>query len=214
MASFFVSRIDVMVDQQLEAKLPAAKSAEEKQRLEWLQGKTAIANAKLAYVKFKEIFASARFQALAQKGARVQRMLWASTGTKNPHYSDTLYIDTLIGPDTVNTMPVASLEAYRDHGKPAARIEEGLDEARPVMQQLAEEGIDLAVMTRKLEDQGVELFTKDYEKLLAALAEKRRQYCFGAAGAAAEIGGQLAGGHGRGARPAGGAELSAPLVGS
>ena len=176
-ASFFVSRIDAMADQQLEAKLPAAKSAEEKQRLEWLQGKTAIANAKLAYVKFKEIFSSARFQALAQKGARVQRMLWASTGTKNPHYSDTLYIDTLIGPDTINTMPVASLAAYRDHGKPAARIEEGLDEARTVMQQLAEEGIDLAAMTRKLEDQGVESFTKDYEKLLAALAEKRRQYC-------------------------------------
>ena len=175
-ASFFVSRIDAMADQQLEAKLPAAKSAEEKQRLEWLEGKTAIANAKLAYVKFKEIFASARFQALAQKGARVQRMLWASTGTKNPHYSDTLYIDTLIGPDTINTMPVASLEAYRDHGKPAARIEEGLDEARTVMQQLAEEGIDLAAITRKLEDQGVESFTKDYEKLLAALAEKRRQY--------------------------------------
>ena len=175
-ASFFVSRIDVLVDQHLEAKVPAAKNAEEKQRLEWLQGKTAIANAKLAYVKFKEIFANPRFQALAQKGARVQRMLWASTGTKNPHYSDTLYIDTLVGPDTVNTMPVPSLAAYRDHGKPATRIEEGLDEARTVMQQLAEEGIDLAAMTRKLEDQGVELFTKDYEKLLAALAEKRRQY--------------------------------------
>ncbi|MGD0223936.1 MAG: bifunctional transaldolase/phosoglucose isomerase [Terriglobia bacterium] len=175
-ASFFVSRIDVMGDQQLAAKIPAAKNAEEKQRLEWLEGKTAIANAKLAYVKFKEIFASARFQALAKKGARVQRMLWASTGTKNPNYSDTLYIDTLIGPDTINTMPVASLAAYRDHGKPAPRIEEGLDEARSVMQQLAEEGLDLAVMTRKLEEQGVDLFTKDYEKLLAALAEKRRQY--------------------------------------
>ena len=181
-ASFFVSRIDVMIDQILEVKVPAATSAEEKQRLQWLEGKTAIANAKLAYVKFKEIFAGARFRALAAKGARVQRMLWASTGTKNPHYSDTLYIDTLIGPDTINTMPVASLEAYRDHGKPAARIEEGLDQARAVMQQLADEGINIAEITRKLEDQGVDSFTKDYQKLLASLAEKRRQYLGAPAG--------------------------------
>jgi transaldolase/glucose-6-phosphate isomerase len=181
-ASFFVSRIDVMVDQHLDAKLPAAKSAEENQRLQWLEGKTAIANAKLAYVKFKEIFSTARFQALAQKGARVQRMLWASTGTKNPHYSDTLYIDTLIGPDTVNTMPVASLEAYRDHGKPAIRIGEGLEESRAVMQKLAEEGIDVAAITKKLEDQGVESFTKDYQKLLASLTEKRRLYMVAPAG--------------------------------
>jgi len=181
-ASFFVSRIDVMVDQQLDAKLATAKSAEEKQTLQWLEGKTAIANAKLAYVKFKEIFSTSRFQALAQKGARVQRMLWASTGTKNPHYSDTLYIDTLIGPDTVNTMPVPSLEAYRDHGKPATRIEEGLDESRTVMQKLAEEGIDVAAITRKLEDQGVESFTKDYQKLLASITEKRRRYAVAPAG--------------------------------
>jgi transaldolase/glucose-6-phosphate isomerase len=176
-ASFFVSRIDTMTDQQLEAKLAVAKSPEEKQRLESLRGKTAVANAKLAYAKFKEIVASARFQALAQKGARVQRMLWASTGTKNPQYSDTLYVDTLIGPDTINTMPAATLAAYRNQGKPAARIEEGLDESRAVMRQLAEAGIDLAAITRKLEDQGVESFTKDYEKLLAALAEKGRRYC-------------------------------------
>jgi transaldolase/glucose-6-phosphate isomerase len=175
-ASFFVSRIDVMTDQQLDQKLSAAKSDDEKKRLGWLEGKTAIANAKLAYVKFKEISSSSRFQALAQKGARVQRMLWASTGTKNPHYSDTLYIDTLIGRDTINTMPVASLEAYRDHGKPALRIEEGLDESRKVMQELKAAGIDLAAITRKLEDQGVESFTKDYQKLLAALGQKRQQY--------------------------------------
>lgn len=173
-ASFFVSRIDVAVDQQLAAKLPTAKSAEEKQRLQWLEGKTAIANAKLAYVKFKEIFSSGRFKALAQKGARVQRMLWASTGTKNPSYSDTLYIDTLIGPDTVNTMPVASLDAYRDHGKPAIRIGDDVDEARSVMAQLAQEGVDLSVVTRKLEEQGVESFSKDYEKLLASIEQKRR----------------------------------------
>jgi transaldolase len=180
-ASFFVSRIDTMADQQIEAKLAEARSDSDKQRLQSLLGKTAVANAKLAYVKFKEIFSSARFQALAQKGARAQRMLWASTGTKNPKYSDTLYVDTLIGPDTVNTMPAATLNAYRDHGKPASTIAQGVEESRAVMKQLAEVGIDLAAITRKLEDQGVESFTKDYEKLLAALSEKRRKYAPGTA---------------------------------
>ncbi len=188
-ASFFVSRIDVMVDKQLDSRLPSAKNDDEKKRLQWLEGKTAIANAKLAYVKFKEIFSSQRFQALAKKGARAQRMLWASTGTKNPNYSDTLYIDTLIGPDTVNTMPVASLEAYRDHGKPASRIEEGLDEARTVFRMLVEEGIDISVDTRNLEEQGVDSFTKDYQKLLAALDEKRRQYAAAGATQPASAGG-------------------------
>ena len=181
-ASFFVSRIDTMADQQLEAKIASAPSAGEKQLLAGLLGKTAVANAKLAYVKFKEIFSGARFQALAQKGARVQRMLWASTGTKNPKYSDTLYVDTLIGPDTINTMPAPTLAAYRDHGQPAARLEEGLDEAHAVMKNLAAGGIDLAAITRKLEDQGVEAFAKDYEKLLNALAEKRKQYSTAAVG--------------------------------
>jgi transaldolase len=174
-ASFFVSRIDVLVDQQLEQRLPSAKNAAETAQLKWLEGKTAIANAKLAYVKFKEIFSGPRFKALEKKGARVQRMLWASTGTKNPAYSDTLYIDTLIGPDTINTMPVASLEAYRDHGKPAVRIEDGLDECRKVMQALKDEGIDIDVDTAKLEQQGVDSFTKDYQKLLASLDEKRQK---------------------------------------
>ena len=151
-ASFFVSRIDTMADQQIEAKLKEAKSAAEKEKLTNLLGKTANANAKLAYVKFKEIFASPRFRALAGKGARVQRMLWASTGTKNPRYSDTLYVDPLIGPDTINTMPAATMAAYRDHGKPRATIEEGLDEARGALKQLAGVGIDLAAITGKLEE--------------------------------------------------------------
>ena len=175
-ASFFVSRIDTLADQQLEARMSEAKSTKEKKRLADLLGKTANANAKLAYVKFKEIFSRPRFQALAQKGARVQRMLWASTSTKNPKYNDTLYVDHLIGPDTINTMPAATLAAYRDHGKPRTTIEEGLDEASSVMKQLAEAGIDLAAITRKLEDQGVEAFAKDYEKLLASIAEKRRHF--------------------------------------
>lgn len=182
-ASFFVSRIDTAADQQLEANISAAGSPEEKQRLQNLLGKTAVANAKLAYVKFKEIFASPRFQTLRNQGARVQRMLWASTGTKNPKYSDTLYVDSLIGPDTVNTMPSATLDAYRDHGKPALRIEEGVDESRAVMKQLTAAGIDLAAITHKLEDQGVESFTKDYEKLLASLEEKRRKYAVQVSGA-------------------------------
>jgi transaldolase/glucose-6-phosphate isomerase len=175
-ASFFVSRIDTMADQQLEARLAGARSPEEKQHIESLLGKTAIANAKLAYVKFKEIFSSSRFQALEKKGARVQRMLWASTGTKNPKYSDTLYVDTLVGPDSVNTMPAATLEAYRDHGKPALRIEDGVAEAHSVMQQLSEVGVDLGAITAKLEDQGVDSFTKDYQKLLGSIAEKRKKY--------------------------------------
>lgn len=175
-ASFFVSRIDTMADQQIDAKLSAAKSDEEKLRLQGLLGKTAVANAKLAYVKFKEIFGGSRFQALAQKGARVQRMLWASTGTKNPKYSDTLYVDTLIGPDSINTMPAATVDAYRDHGHPAPRIEEGVEESRVVMKQLADAGIDLAAITKKLEDQGVDSFTKDYQKLLGSLSEKRKKY--------------------------------------
>lgn len=173
-ASFFVSRIDTLADQQLEARLSEAKSAKEKQKLADLLGKTANANAKLAYAKFKEIFSSSRFLRLAEKEARVQRMLWASTSTKNPKYPDTLYVDDLIGSDTINTMPAPTLEAYRDHGKPRRTIEEGLDEARTVMKQLAEVGIDLAAITRKLEEQGVEAFAKDYRKLLDAIAEKRR----------------------------------------
>jgi transaldolase/glucose-6-phosphate isomerase len=175
-ASFFVSRIDTMTDQQIEAKLKEAKSPAEKATLTNLLGKTANANAKLSYVKFQEIFSSLRFQVLAAKGARVQRMLWASTGTKNPKYSDTVYVEPLIGPHTINTMPIATMDAYRDHGKPRTTIMEGLDEARSVMTQLAGVGIDLAAITRKLEEQGVEAFAQDYAKLLASINEKSRQF--------------------------------------
>src|SRR5208282_3912332 len=107
------------------------------------------------------------------KGARVQRMLWASTSTKNPKYRDTLYAAELIGPDTIDTMPASTLDAFRDHGKVLATIEEGLAESRQVMAQLAEVGIDFVAVTRKLEEQGVEAFAKDYQKLLKSIAEKR-----------------------------------------
>ena len=172
-ASFFVSRIDTLVDQQLDALLREAKTDAERQRISGLFGKAAVANAKLAYQRFKEIFAGPRFQMLVQKGARVQRMLWASTSTKNPKYRDILYAEELIGPDTVDTMPASTLDAFRDHGRVRATIEEGLTESRQVMAQLAEVGIDFAAITRTLEEQGVEAFAKDYQKLLHSIAEKR-----------------------------------------
>ena len=174
-ASFFVSRIDTLVDQQLDARLREAKRDAERERISALFGKAAIANAKLAYQRFKEIFAGSRFQTLAQKGARVQRILWASTSTKNPKYRDILYAEELIGPDTVDTMPASTLDAFRDHGKVRVMIEEGLAESRQVMAQLAEAGIDIAAVTRQLEEQGVEAFAKDYQKLLNSIAEKRAQ---------------------------------------
>jgi transaldolase/glucose-6-phosphate isomerase len=174
-ASFFVSRIDTLVDQQLDARLRAAKTDAERGRISALFGKAAIANAKLAYRRFKEIVAGTRFQRLAQKGARVQRMLWASTSTKNPKYRDVLYAEELIGPDTIDTMPASTLDAFRDHGKVRATIEVGVAASRQVMAQLAEVGIDFAAVTRTLEEQGVEAFAKDYQKLLDSIAEKRAQ---------------------------------------
>ncbi len=173
-ASFFISRIDTLADQQLEAKLAAARSLEEQKKIEALMGRTAVANAKLAYRRFQEIFSTPRFEGLARKGARVQRMLWASTSTKNPKYGDILYVQELIGPDTVNTMPLATMTAYRDHGKPRATVEENLEAAREMMAQLKECGIDLRAITQKLEDQGVELFAKDFRKLLDVIEEKRK----------------------------------------
>ncbi len=172
-ASVFVSRIDSLLDPQFEAKLQSAASPEERKKIESLIGKVAVANTKLIYQKYKEIFKTARFEALAQKGARVQRPLWGSTSTKNPKYNDVLYVEDLIGPDTVNTMPTATMDAFRDHGKTRATIEEGLDEARQVIAQLAAAGIDLGAVTQQLEDQGVEAFAHDYKKLLASIEEKK-----------------------------------------
>jgi transaldolase len=129
-ASFFVSRIDNLIDTQLETKIKHESNGSLRAVMEGLRGKVAIANAKLAYQKFEEIFESQDFQALKAKGARVQRVLWASTGTKNPNYSDTLYVDQLIGPDTVNTMPEATFAAFREHGIVKNAIQEGLEEAK------------------------------------------------------------------------------------
>ena len=176
-ASVFVSRIDSLVDKQLEAKLAAAKTPEERKKIEGLAGRVAVANTKLIYQKYKEIFLTPRFESLAKKGARVQRPLWGSTSTKNPKYSDILYVQDLIGRDTVNTMPTQTIDAYRDHGKPEAdTIEQGLDDARKVISTLPEVGIDLKAVTQQLEDNGVEAFAKDYKKLLSSIEEKKGSF--------------------------------------
>jgi transaldolase/glucose-6-phosphate isomerase len=132
----------------------------------------AVANAKLAYEIYGEIFKSERFKQLQAKGAKVQRCLWASTSTKNPEYSDVLYVEDLVGPDTVNTMPKATLDAYADHGEPANRIEEGLDEAKALMSQLEEVGIDMQKVTDELIDEGVKSFESAFEKLLDSIRQK------------------------------------------
>jgi len=172
-ASFFVSRIDTLVDRLLDAKLGVASAEAQRERIAALEGKVAIANAKAAYEKFKAIFSSARFQPLAAKGARVQRVLWASTSTKNPKYRDVVYAEELIGADTVDTMPPATVTAFRDHGRVRPSLEEDVAGGHRVLQQLAEVGVSLQAATQQLEDEGVASFTRDFEKLLQALAEKR-----------------------------------------
>ncbi len=162
-ASFFLSRIDTLLDP-LIAKNPRAAG---------LEGRIAVANAKVACAAFERVSAGGRWKALAAQGARPQRLLWASTSTKNPSYSDTLYVEPLIGRDTVNTMPMETLDAYRDHGKPAPRLREGLDEARQHLARLAAAGIDLAAATAQLEAEGVRKFVEPFDKLLAALEAKR-----------------------------------------
>lgn len=172
-ASFFVSRIDTAVDAALDAKIAEANDPDEKAQLAALKGKVAIANAKLAYRRYETLFGAGRFDALKAKGARAQRLLWASTGTKNKAYPDTLYVEELIGPNTVNTVPPATLDAFRDHGKARASLEEDVDGAARVLERLARSGIDLDTITRKLVVEGVDLFKDAFDKLLGAVAEKR-----------------------------------------
>src|SRR5215468_10922409 len=172
-ASVFVSRIDTAVDTQLEFRIRRSEDKNEKDLLSGLLGKTAIANAKMQYQRFKEIFSSERFAKLKAQGARVQRPLWASTGTKNPNYSDVLYVESLIGPDTVNTVPPATFTAFRDHGKARLTIEENLDEAKQTLAKLAEAGIDLKQVCQKLQDDGVKAFADSFESLMQSLASKR-----------------------------------------
>ncbi|HEV7859054.1 MAG TPA: transaldolase [Pyrinomonadaceae bacterium] len=172
-ASFFVSRVDTMIDSDLEYRARHASRPEEKAMLEGLGGRAAVANAKVAYQKFKEIFHGPRFAELKEQGAQVQRCLWASTGTKNPKYSDVLYVDNLIGPETVNTVPPQTYEAIRDHGKAALTIEEGLDESHDVIARLGEIGIDLKAVTDKLQKDGLEAFVKSFDTLEQSIEAKR-----------------------------------------
>ncbi len=172
-ASFFVSRVDTAVDKELDGKIAAASSDDERTKLEGLKGKAAVANAKLAYGSFKELFNSERFDKLKAHGARPQRPLWASTGTKNPAYSDVLYVTTLIGPHTVNTMPRSTIQAFLDHGDVRRTVDEDVDEARKLMADLAAVGIDFDAITDRLENEGIDLFVKSFENLLAGVEEKR-----------------------------------------
>jgi len=173
-ASFFVSRIDTMVDEALDKKIAAANDPAEKARLKGLQGKIAIANAKLAYQLYQHIFRDERWQRLAQHGAQTQRLLWASTGTKNKAYSDVLYVEELIGPDTVNTMPPATMEAFRDHGRPRMSLEEDVPAAEAAMSALAKAGISIDEITARLVEDGVRLFAEAADNLYAAVQKKRR----------------------------------------
>jgi transaldolase / glucose-6-phosphate isomerase len=175
-ASFFVSRIDTEVDARLDRLRKSTSDAALHARIDGLRGKAAVANAKLAYRIFREeLTASPRWQALAARGARPQRLLWASTGTKDPRYSDVMYVDELCGPDTVNTVPPQTLEAYRDHGHPSPVLLEGVDEAAAVLEGLAGLGIDLAEVTDLLLEQGVALFEDAIDALLASIAELQRR---------------------------------------
>lgn len=164
-ASFFVSRVDSSIDKLLEKVEGGAA----------LMGQAAIANAKVAYARFGELFSGARWSALAAAGARVQRPLWASTGTKNPKYSDVLYIDTLIGPDTVNTVPPATLTAILDHGVAARTIDVNVAQAYETLAQLMQLGIHIHVVAEALQTEGVASFAKSFETLMAALSEKRQR---------------------------------------
>ena len=168
-ASFFVSRIDALVDSTLEQMLQNEKDEDRRASLEALRGRVAIANAKLAYQHYQALSASDRWQTLAAKGARPQRLLWASTGVKNPTYRDVLYVEELIGPDTVNTMPVPTFEAFRDHGVVAATLTLGVDDARQVMAALETVGISMLDVTDRLQTDAVRLFVVPFDKLLGAI---------------------------------------------
>jgi transaldolase len=164
-ASFFVSRVDTEADKRLDA----IGGHDE------LEGRLAIANAKLAYGRYKEIFAGPRWEALAASGASTQRCLWASTSTKNPEYRDVMYVEQLIGPETVNTMPKETIEAFQEHGEVRPTLEEGLDEARALLDELAAAGVDYDDVTRVLEEEGVQKFADSFEELLEGVAAKRAQ---------------------------------------
>jgi transaldolase / glucose-6-phosphate isomerase len=168
-ASFFISRIDTLVDSVAAEKLKSESDTNRRAKLESIQGKVAIANGKLTYEAYERIFSAPRWKALAAKGAQTQRVLWASTSTKNPKYRDVLYVEEMIGPDTVNTVPPATLDAFRNHGKPRQSLTEDVDGARKTMADLAAAGIVMKDVTDKLTVDGVKLFAEAFAKLLEAV---------------------------------------------
>ncbi len=172
-ASFFISRVDGLLDERLE-KL-AQRHPAQSEAILGLRGKLAVANAKLAYRQFQHTFGGARWQSLAAAGAQLQRPLWASTSTKNPAYPDLLYVDTLIGPHTVNTMPPKTLEAFQDHGTPAQTVDQGVEQAAADMQMLATVGISMLEATDELEQDGVKKFADSYTDLIATIAKRRAE---------------------------------------
>ncbi len=172
-ASFFLSRIDTLVDTTLEKVI--AEGGNQSQLAQKLYGQVAIASAKRAYMIYKELFAGERFRPLAERGANVQRLLWASTSTKNPAFDELKYVEALIGPDTVNTLPMETLKAYRKQGNPAARLEEGMEESAQLLQLLPEVGISLTAVTKQLEEEGIQKFIKPFSSLLKVIEEKREQ---------------------------------------
>jgi transaldolase len=173
-ASFFVSRVDTNADKKLDARIKEARSDQEKQQAKWLRGRLAIDNARIAYQAFEEVFRAARFAMLRKSGVALQRPLWASTSTKDPAYPDLYYVEALIAPDTVDTLPPETLEAYRDHGDPKIRIAEDLAGARQAFEGLREVGIDQKQIFRELEEEGVRKFSDSYDTLLKALEEKEK----------------------------------------
>jgi len=169
-ASFFLSRIDTLVDTKLDELL--AKSPSNQQQLIALRGQSAIASARLAYQDYKQLFTGERWQQLAAAGAKTQHLLWASTSAKDPAYSDIKYVEALIGAETINTLPMETLLAYRDHGEPAARLEHNIDTAQLTLKELADIGLDLNVITDQLEEEGVQKFIMAYTALLKNLHQR------------------------------------------
>ena len=174
-ASFFVSRVDTAVDKRIDALIESTSDESAKQQLDALHGKAAIANAKLAYAAYKEIFSGPRWEALAQHGARVQRCLWASTSTKNPKYRDILYAEQLIGPDTVDTMPETTIDAFLDHGEVERTVDKDVDEARTQYAAIERAGISMDEVTLQLQKDGVKLFSDSFDELINSISAKREE---------------------------------------
>ena len=172
-ASFFVSRVDTLTDKLLETRLSSATSKAEKDKMTNLFGKAAVANAKVAYEKYRSIFSGRRFIALKEKGGHIQKILWGSTGTKNPKYSDIKYVEELIAPDSINTLPETTIKAFKDHGQAKITIHNDLEEAERVFPELKSIGIDIREVTEQLEKEGVRLFSDSFFALLKEIAKKR-----------------------------------------